>query len=155
MPVGRRGTTATAGLEALDGRAAGRVPPPAVCGPPRPAARSAVRAAPIGAVVNPASGVGKLGLGGVAEVLAADLRAATANLSAWIEARAAELAAAQVAEARAIADARCAAYEQAFAVERRRHGDLEAELRRQLDGKVRWQEQHVRGRCVPAPGPAG
>lgn len=85
--------------------------------------------------------------------LAADLRAATANLSAWIETRAAELAAADVERAQALADARCEAYEQAFAVERQRHGDLEAELRQQLDVMVRWQERHVRGRCVPADPP--
>lgn len=100
--------------------------------------------------MKPAAGVGEMSVAVPLEALAADLRAATANLSAWIEARAAELAAVEVQRAQAIADARCEAYEQAFAVERRRHGDLEAELRRQLDGLDRWQKDHVRGRCVPA-----
>lgn len=101
--------------------------------------------------MRPAAGPGELSVSGPPDALAADLRAATANLSAWIEARAAELAAVDVERARAIADARCEAYEQAFAVERQRSGDLVAELRRQLDAQVRWQERHVRGRCVPAP----
>lgn len=97
-----------------------------------------------------ARGVGELSVGAPPDALAADLRAATANLTAWIEARAAELAADEVERARAIADARCEAYEQAFTAERARHAGLEAELRRQLDAKVQWQDRHVRGRCVPA-----
>ncbi|MEU7591172.1 hypothetical protein AB0A95_33370 [Micromonospora sp. NPDC049230] len=96
-----------------------------------------------------ASGVGDLS-SRPPEALAADLRAATANLTGWIEARAAELAALEVQRVQAIADARCEAYEQAFAVERARHTGLEVELRRQLEFKIRWQEEHVRGRCVPA-----
>jgi len=82
--------------------------------------------------------------------LAADLAAATANLTGWIEDRAAELAAGLVADAEAIADGRCAALEQTYAAERKRHLDLEAELRHQLERQIGWQANHVRGRCQPA-----
>jgi hypothetical protein len=88
--------------------------------------------------------------------LAADLVVATANLTGWIEARAAELAADRIAAAEAIAVGRVAALEEAFAVERRRHADIEEEFARQRAGWDRWQAGHVRGRCVPAgdtPGP--
>jgi hypothetical protein len=85
-----------------------------------------------------------------AEQLAADLAAATANIDAWVQARAADVADARVVVVEEAAAARVAAYEQAFAVERRRHTGLEAELRKQLEAQLRWQASHVRNRCMPA-----
>lgn len=88
------------------------------------------------------------GVSGV-DRLAADLAAASANLDAWVEARAGELAAARIADAEAIAAGRVAAIEQAWAAERRRHEDVMVEMRRIIGSLDRFQQQHVRGRCTP------
>ena len=85
-----------------------------------------------------------------AEQLAADLAAATANLTGWIEDRADELAADRIAAAEAIAAGRVAAIEQAWAAERERREAVIDLLRRHVAALDQFQQRHIRGRCVPA-----
>ncbi len=83
------------------------------------------------------------------ETLARDLRETAANLSAYIEQRAQEIAGPRIAAAEQAAAERVADVEDGAAVASRRYKDLIAELRRQLDVQLRFQEQHIRGRCAP------
>jgi hypothetical protein len=76
------------------------------------------------------------------EDLAATLQAATANLTAYIEQRAAELAEPRIAEAERLAAERVSALSGTYEADRRRWSDLEAELRRQLDAQIRQVEHH-------------
>lgn len=74
--------------------------------------------------------------------LAAALEATTANLAAFIEQRAAEIADHRIAEAEQRSAATVADLEGAHASDRRRWLDLERELRRQLDAQIRQVEWH-------------
>ncbi|MEU8378263.1 DNA translocase FtsK [Streptosporangium sp. NPDC048865] len=73
--------------------------------------------------------------------LADSLRAATADLNAYIERRAQEIAAPRIAQAEADAAARIAELESTAAAERQRHEDLLAEMRRQFQVTERRHDQ--------------
>jgi transcriptional regulator with XRE-family HTH domain len=77
-----------------------------------------------------------------AEPLAAELRVVTANLAAFIEARAAEIADPRILEAEQRAAFIVADLTGRHAVERQRWAALEAELRRQLDAQLRQVSWH-------------
>jgi hypothetical protein len=87
------------------------------------------------------------------DVLARDLREATANLAAFIEARAQEIAAPWIEAAERAAANSVAEMQERLDFQTRRQDDVIAELRRQVDVQRRWQERHVRERCVPAEAP--
>lgn len=74
--------------------------------------------------------------------LAAALQATTANLAAYIEQRAAEIADPRIAEADRSASSRVAELEEAHAFDRQRWSDLERELRRQLDAQLKQVAWH-------------
>lgn len=84
---------------------------------------------------------------------AADLKATAGMLGTYIEHRAREIAAPRIEAAERGAVERIAEAEARHELESQRWRDLEAEFRRQIDTLARWQERHVRDRCVPAERP--
>lgn len=77
-----------------------------------------------------------------ADSLAAALEATTANLAAFIEQRAAEIANPRIAAAEQAAADAVADLEGRHAAERERWTALEAEFRRQLDAQIRQVQWH-------------